>query len=74
MGDQSVSRPLRTYSIAQTQTCMPKAGFEPTIPALEQVKFYALDRAATVISHEDVWGNGRVAPRFFTTVLNGVER
>jgi hypothetical protein len=54
-GDQAVARLLSTHRTTQTQnkhtqTFMPRVGFEPTIPVLEQAKtVHALDRAATVI-------------------------
>jgi hypothetical protein len=53
--DHPVTRPLPTHKTTQTQnkraqTSMPRVGFEPTIPVLEQVKIvHALDCAATVI-------------------------
>jgi hypothetical protein len=55
MGDQPIARPLPTYRTTQThnkrtQTCMPRVGFEPTMPEFEKAKtVHALDRAATVI-------------------------
>jgi hypothetical protein len=56
MGDQPVARPLPTHRTTQTvnkrtQACMPRVGFEPTIPVFERAKtVHALDRAASVIS------------------------
>jgi hypothetical protein len=53
--DQLVARPLPTHRTTQTQnkrtqTSMPWAELEPTIPAFERVKtVHASDRAATVI-------------------------
>ena len=38
---------LTTYNTHNRQTSMPPVGFEPTIPAGERPKTYALDRAAT---------------------------
>jgi hypothetical protein len=49
-GDQPVSRPLLTHRTTRTQTCMPRIGFQPTIPVFERAKtVHALDGAATVI-------------------------
>jgi hypothetical protein len=49
-GNQLVARPLPTHRTTQTQTSMPRVGFEHTIPKSEQRKtFSALDRAATLI-------------------------
>jgi hypothetical protein len=44
-GDQPVARPLPTHRTSQTQskrtqTCMPWVGFEPTIPALSERRFF----------------------------------
>jgi hypothetical protein len=53
--DQLVARPLPTHRATQTQnksthTCMPRVGFEPTIPVFERVKtVHVLDCSATVI-------------------------
>jgi hypothetical protein len=56
-GDQAVARLLPAHRTAQTQTSMSQVGFEPTIPVFERAKtVHALDRAATVICHEGVWG------------------
>jgi hypothetical protein len=55
MADQPVARPLPAHRTTQTQnkgtqTFMPEAGFEATIPMFEQAKtVHALDRAVTVI-------------------------
>jgi hypothetical protein len=52
MGDQPVARAHRTAQTQnkRTQTPMPQAGFEPTIPVYELAKtVHALDSAATVI-------------------------
>jgi hypothetical protein len=55
MGDKPVARPLPKHRATQTQnkrtqTSMPRAGFEPTIPAFERAKtVHSLDREATVI-------------------------
>jgi hypothetical protein len=52
-GDEPVSRPLPAHRTTQTQnkrtqTTMPQAGFEPTIPVFERAKtVHALDCAAT---------------------------
>jgi hypothetical protein len=54
-GDQPFARPLPTHRAThtqnkRTQTSMPRVGFEPMIPMLEQAKtVHALHRAATVI-------------------------
>jgi hypothetical protein len=53
-GDQPIARPPLQQDNTNTENCihisMPKAGFEPTIPVLEQMKtFHALDCTATVI-------------------------
>jgi hypothetical protein len=54
-GDQAVAGPLPTHRATETQnkrtqTSMPRVGFEPTIPVLEQTKtVQALDCAAKVI-------------------------
>jgi hypothetical protein len=54
-GDQTVARPLPRRRTTQTQnkrrqTCMPRVGFELTIPAFERAKTVnASDRAATLI-------------------------
>jgi hypothetical protein len=61
-GDQPVARPLPTHTTAQTQnkrtqTSMPLVGFEPTIPVFERAKtVHALDSAATVTGHTEVYG------------------
>jgi hypothetical protein len=53
-GDQPVARLLPTHRTAQeqnkrTQTSMPRAGFEPTIPVFELAKrVHAIDRATAV--------------------------
>jgi hypothetical protein len=48
-GDQPVARPLPTHRI-NTQTSMPRVGFELTTPVFDRAKMvHALDRAATVI-------------------------
>jgi hypothetical protein len=53
-GDQLVARPLPTHRTAQTQTSMPRVGFEPTIPVFERAKtVHALDRAVIVIGR--IW-------------------
>jgi hypothetical protein len=50
MGDQPVARPLPAHRTAQTQnertqTSVPQAGFDPTIPVFERANtIYALDR------------------------------
>jgi hypothetical protein len=50
MGDQPIARPLPIHKI-NTQTSMPRVGFEPTTPAFEWAKIvHALELAATVIS------------------------
>ena len=36
-----------THSTHKRQTCIPPAGFEPTVSAVERPQTYALDRAAT---------------------------
>jgi hypothetical protein len=57
-GDQLVTWPPPAHSTVQTQhkgthTSMPQEEFEPTIPVFERAKaVHALDRAATMISHE----------------------
>jgi hypothetical protein len=54
-GNQPVARPLPTHRTTRTQhkltqTSMPQAEFEPTVPVFERAKtVHALDRAATVI-------------------------
>jgi hypothetical protein len=56
----SVRRKAATYTGQHTHTqnkrrqiSMPRVGFEPMIPAFEQVKtVHALDRAATVIGSD----------------------
>jgi hypothetical protein len=54
--DELVARPLPTHRTTQTQTYMPRVGFEPTIPAFEQAKTVDfLDRAATVIDSENIY-------------------
>jgi hypothetical protein len=59
MGDQPVTRPLPTHRTTQTQnkrtqTSMPQVAFKPTTPVFERSKtVYALDRAATVIGHQN---------------------
>jgi hypothetical protein len=59
-GDQPVARQLPAHWTAQaqnkrTQTPMPQAGFEPTIPVLERAKtVHALDGAATVIGRPSI--------------------
>jgi hypothetical protein len=54
-GNQTVARPLPTQdntNTKETQTFMPRVGFEPTIPVIERAKKYSvLDHAATVIGH-----------------------
>jgi hypothetical protein len=55
-GDHTVARPLPAHRTAETQnkntqTSMPHAGFEPTIPVFQRAKtVHALDRAATGIN------------------------
>jgi hypothetical protein len=55
MGDQPVAGPLPTHRTTQTrnkrtQTSVPRAGFEPTIPVFKGAKsVHTLDHAATVI-------------------------
>ena len=45
-----------THITHKRQTFMPPAGFEPTIPAREQLQTHALDRAATCFSKwESTW-------------------
>jgi hypothetical protein len=57
MGHQPVVRPLPTHRTTQTQnkrtqTSMPHAGFEATIPVFQRAKtVHALDRAATVTGY-----------------------
>jgi hypothetical protein len=52
-GDQPVARPLpahRTSQTERTQTCMPRVGFETTIPVFLRAKtVHVLDRVANVI-------------------------
>jgi hypothetical protein len=54
-GHQPVARPLPTHRTTQiqnkqTQTSMPRVGFEPTIPVFERAKrVHALDRAVIEI-------------------------
>jgi hypothetical protein len=43
---------LTTHNTHKTQTSMPPVGFEPAIPASEQLQTHALDRAATAIGIE----------------------
>jgi hypothetical protein len=56
-GDQPVARSLPTHRTTQsqnerTQACMPRMGFEPTIPAPERTNtVHALDGAGTVIKY-----------------------
>jgi hypothetical protein len=51
-GDQPVARPLSTHRTTQTQTSMPRVGFESTTPAFERTKAgHGLDCAATVIGY-----------------------
>jgi hypothetical protein len=58
--DQPVERPLPTHRTTQTenkrtQTSMPRVEFETMIPEFELAKTaHALDRAATVISFNNV--------------------
>jgi hypothetical protein len=40
---------MTTHNTHKRQTSMPKAGFEPTIPASERPQTHALDRTATAI-------------------------
>ena len=51
MGEWSALRRDRCLTTHNTdrQTCLPTAGFEPTIPALERPQTYALDRETTGI-------------------------
>jgi hypothetical protein len=55
MGHQSITRPLPTQRTTQTQnkntqTSLPRMGFEPTTPVFERAKtVHALERAVTVI-------------------------
>jgi len=44
-------RTLTTHNTHKRQTSMPSAGFKPAIPASEQPKTHALDRAASDIGH-----------------------
>jgi hypothetical protein len=45
--------PSQGRYLTQTQTAMPRVGFEPTIPVFERAKtFHALDRAASVIGEQ----------------------
>jgi hypothetical protein len=54
-GDQPVPRPLPKHRTTQTQTSIPRVGFEPTIPVLERAKtVHALDRATTVIGFRGI--------------------
>jgi hypothetical protein len=46
---------LITHNIHKTQTSMPPAGFEPTIPAIEWPQTSALDRAATGIGTDHLY-------------------
>jgi hypothetical protein len=43
---------LATQNSHNRQTCMPPAGFEPTMPSAERPQTCALDRAATGIGRE----------------------
>jgi hypothetical protein len=44
----------------RTQTSMPWVKFEPTIAVFKRAKtVHALDRTATVICHEEIWGSGK---------------
>jgi hypothetical protein len=59
-GDQLVARPLpvhkhrKTYTQHEHQTCMPEAGFEPTIQAFKQAKTVpALDHWDTVVGTDE---------------------
>jgi hypothetical protein len=56
-GDQTIARPLPAHTTTSTQnkhtqTSMPSAGFEPTIPAFERAKrVHALDCSAILIGN-----------------------
>jgi hypothetical protein len=51
--DQPVIRPLPTHSTTQTQTSMPRVGFEPTMTVFERAKTVPCsDHAATVIDSD----------------------
>jgi hypothetical protein len=50
IGDRPVARPLPRHRTTQTQTSMPRVGFEPKILVYERAKtIHALARTATVI-------------------------
>jgi hypothetical protein len=71
-GDQPVARPLPTHRTTHrinTQTSMPRLGFEPTIPVFERAKrVHALDRAATVIGNEtSTWHKYKIIVCWNTT-------
>jgi hypothetical protein len=50
MSDQFVAD-AGNYTIHSRRTSMYSAGFEPAIPAMEQLQTYALDSTATGIGH-----------------------
>ena len=46
---------LTTHNTHNRQTSMPPAGFEPTVPAIEQSQTHALDRAIGNLQRTDLW-------------------
>jgi len=47
---------LTTHNTHKRQTSMPRAGFDPTIPANERPQTHTLDRAATGIGYLSLLG------------------
>ena len=67
-----------THNKHKRRIFMPSAWFEPAIPAIERLQTYALDRTATGIGLECVWGEVRPIPchegteRIFSFFILGV--
>jgi hypothetical protein len=71
MGDQPTEQHKHRIN-AQRHPCLERDS-NPRLQRSNGRRVHVLDRTATVIGHEDVWGSGNIAPRFLTSALDGGE-